>query len=117
MVYGAEVGSATIDICLIELAACGEIAGILSHQLLPGPNPVVAISDTDPQKLVMSPAQLSAAKEIWILASGSSTAEYVLRASTSEPSPAAAYLTGLEHATWMVDQDAASLLPFHECRL
>jgi 6-phosphogluconolactonase len=115
--YGVEVASADIDISLVEMTACGKIANIPAHLLPQSANPVVAMPDADPPKLIMTNPGLSATKEMWILASGTASAECLARIAAGDPSLPATYFACLPHATWMVDQEAASLLPFHECRL
>lgn len=115
--YSTEVTSAPIDLALVEVTNCGQISGLLSHQLPESPNAVVAVSDIDPQKIIMTPAHVSTAKEIWILASGPDIADCIFAAASGDLSVKVADLIGMDQATWMIDQDAASLLAFHECLL
>lgn len=113
--------NAPIDICLLELCASGQIAGIFPQHLDP-PSPALATGITDAplshrELITMTRAGLNTCREIWILATGDEAAPVLEKAFQHDPGLPASYLTGLESLLWLTDSAAASSLPFHHCTL
>jgi len=110
-----------IDICLLELCANGRVAGIFLPRLdSPLPSLVAGITDAPlehPELITMTRAGLNSCREVWILASGKDIAPVLKKTFDKDPDLPASYVTGKDSVRWLIDDAAASLLPFHHCTL
>jgi len=113
--------NAPIDICLVELCPSGQIAGVFPHHLDPrAPGLAAGITDaplSHRELVTMTRNGLNTCREIWVLATGEAVAPVLDKALRHDPEIPAGYLTGREAVKWILDSDAASLLPFHHCTL
>jgi len=110
-----------IDICLLELQPTGQIAGIFPQHINP-PSPALVAGVTDAplshsELITMTRAGLNTCRELWILACGTDVAPVLKKTIDKDPGLPASYLTGQESVRWLIDSQAASLLPFHHCTL
>jgi len=110
-----------IDICLLELAPTGRIAGICpGHVGMSSQALAIGVTDAPlnhPDLVTLTLAGLNTAREIWILASGAQVAQTFLEALGRNPALPSSHVTGAKSMVWLADADASSLMPFHQCTL
>lgn len=113
--------AAPIDLCLVELSAQGQIAGIFPRHLKkPSADLVAGVTDAPlkhRQLVTMTRAGLNSCREIWILATGAEVAPKVRQVADHDPTLPASYLVGSDSLLWLADTAATSELPFHHCTL
>ncbi|MDR0487817.1 MAG: 6-phosphogluconolactonase [Propionibacteriaceae bacterium] len=120
--YAQElIESPRIDICLAELTANGQIAGIFpQHLISPVSSLVAGITDAPlvhSEVVTMTRAGLNTCREVWLLAQGEQVAPIIERTANHDPHIPASYIKGSETLLCLTDTAAASRLPFHHCSL
>jgi 6-phosphogluconolactonase len=110
-----------IDICLLEMTANGQIAGLFPDSKATGSSTLTAgIHDAPldfPELITMTTAGLNSCREIWILAHGKDMAPLLDELQRHHSPTPAGELTGREIVLFLTDIDAASSLQFHSCEL
>jgi 6-phosphogluconolactonase len=118
--YAQEIAATTLDICLLELGPLGQVAGLFPGYRPTGNEAVIGLTDAPDgpaERVSLGLPTINAAREVWVLASGAQVAGLVAASFAGAPSLPSARLGGRERTWWFLDEPAASLLPFHECRL
>lgn len=119
--YAQELGDTRFDICLLNMAPDGHIADLYpgSAGLTEQTARVIGVLDAPnkPRERITCTLQtINESSEVWVLASGYGKSESVLAGLSGTEIPAA-LVRGQNRTHWLVDDRAASLLPYHECRL
>lgn len=114
---GDDGDTPTFDIVMLGIGPDGHYASLFpGHPALYDDRPVVAVRNAPkppPTRITLTLGPLRRTRDLWWVAAGSEKAEAVRDAmSGADPSRVpAAGLQGMSRTLWMLDQEAASLLP------
>lgn len=120
--YAKELGDTRFDLCLLGVGPDGHVASIFpGHPSEEGSTQsVIGVSDSPKppaERISLTVPALSHSGEVWFLVSGRDKAKAVRNALAGDEKLPAARVHGEEATVWLVDRDAASLLPYFECSL
>jgi 6-phosphogluconolactonase len=118
--YAKELGDTVFDLCLVGMGPHGSIGSIFSshpsHE--PTNQPVIGVSDAPldpPERISLTIDRINTSTEIWVLAGGAEKAEAVGRALAGDSELPAAQVAARGRTLWLVDEPAATQLPYFEC--
>lgn len=118
--YDKELGDTRFDLCLLGLGPDGHVASIFPNH--PSGEPtgqaVIGVSDAPkppPERISLTIARLNESDQVWFLVSGVEKSNALARSLAGDSSLPAARVAGRDRTLWLVDQAAASELPYFEC--
>lgn len=118
--YAKELDDTRFDLCLLGMGPDGHVASIFPDH--PSSEPtnqtVIGVSDAPKppaERISLTLPALNNSDEVWFLVSGLDKAPAVARAISGDVALPAARIHGGRRTLWLVDQDAASGLPYFEC--
>lgn len=120
--YAKELGDTTFDLCLLGMGPDGHVASIFPDHASgePTTQPVIGVSDSPkppPERISLTIPAINQSGEVWFLVSGTEKADALSRSLAGDTSLPAARVAGRDRTLWLVDQDAATELPYFDCRL
>lgn len=119
--YSREINGTVIDICLLGIGEDGHIASLFHGHPSFEPSQSLAVGVTDPPKpperVSLTLSTINRSREVWLFGSGAEKADPVARALRGDPTIPAAHVHGVEQTRWFLDEEAAALVPYHECGL
>ena len=119
--YARELGDTCFDICLLGVGTDGHVASVFpGHPSSEATSArVIAVPDapTPPERLSLTIPVLNKSSEVWFIATGADKAKVVAAGLARDESIPAGRVCGTEATVWLVDQAAASELPYFECSL
>ncbi|MGB7961544.1 MAG: 6-phosphogluconolactonase [Propionicimonas sp.] len=120
--YAKELGTTRFDLCLLGMGPDGHVASIFPGH--PSEEPagqlVIGVSDSPKppaERISLTTRAINRSGEVWFLVSGEDKADAVARALAGDQSLPAARVHGHHATVWLVDQAAASGLPYFECSM
>jgi 6-phosphogluconolactonase len=120
--YAKELGDTVFDICLLGVGPDGHVASIFpGHPSFePTTQAVIGVSDSPkppPERISLSVQTLAASREVWFLVVGADKAEAVARGLRGDPTIPAGVVRGRDLTVWLLDREAAAVLPYFACSL
>lgn len=120
--YAKELGDTRFDLCLLGMGPDGHVASIFPNHPSgePTTQPVIGVSDAPkppPERISLTIPRLNESEQIWFLVSGAEKANALARALAGDTSLPAGRVGGRSRTLWLVDQAAASELPYFDCSL
>lgn len=120
--YAKELGDTSFDLCLLGVGEDGHVASIFPGHPSDEAATAAVIGVMDAPKapaerISLTLPTLSASGEVWFLAAGAEKADSIARALAGDETIPAARVTGTQRTLWLVDQEAASKLPYYRCAL
>jgi 6-phosphogluconolactonase len=120
--YARELGDTRFDICVLGVGSLGQTASLYpGHPAMEATaQRVVAFADgPNPphERITLTTTGLSNSNQVWFFASGRDKAKWVKAALDGDRSLPAARINGIESTNWMIDRQAASMMPYFECSL
>jgi 6-phosphogluconolactonase len=123
--YADELGATRFDLCLLDFGDAGRLVGIYPGHpsLAVAQDPqtrvigVTGAPDAVPEQMSLTFAALNTADQIWIIVNGAHRAEPLVAALADDPTQPASFVRTTHGRTWLVDEDAARLLPTFHCSL
>jgi 6-phosphogluconolactonase len=114
--YAKEVEEAEIDICLLQLAPGGLIAGLPPHTAA---ERVIAVNDPalGLVQISLTESQLSQSAEVWMLACGPESAPAVTAVLNGDTDVPVGRVHGKAATVWLADRAATAGLPYFHCEL
>lgn len=118
--YAKELEDVTFDICLLGMGPDGHVASLFPDHpsFLETTRAVIGVTDAPkppPERISLTVPTLNSSREIWFLVAGDDKADAVRRSVNGDADVPAGVVRGRERTLWLLDRDAASLLPYHEC--
>jgi 6-phosphogluconolactonase len=118
--YAKELGDTRFDLVLLGMGEDGHVASVFPSHLSgePTTQTVIGVSDSPKlpgERISLTIGALSNSGQVWFLVSGEEKAAALRRALAGDDSIPAARVHGEEATLWLVDQAAASELPYFEC--
>lgn len=118
--YAKELGDTRFDLCLLGLGPDGHVASIFPDH--PSSEPtnqtVIGVSEAPKppaERISLTIPALSNAEQVWFLVSGAEKANALARALAGDTTLPAGRVSGQDRTIWLVDQAAASELPYFDC--
>ncbi len=120
--YAKELGDTRFDVCLLGLGPDGHVASIFPNHPSGDPTTqaVIGVSDAPkapPERISLTIPTINESDEVWFLVSGTEKSNALVRSLAGDTSLPAARVAGRERTLWLVDQSAASELPYFDCTL
>ncbi len=118
--YAKELGDTRFDLCLLGLGPDGHVASIFPNHPSSEPTtqPVIGVSDAPkppPERISLTIPTLNESSQVWFLVSGAEKSNALSRSLAGDTSLPAGRVAGRERTLWLVDQAAASELPYFDC--
>lgn len=118
--YAKELGDTVFDLCLLGMGPDGHVASIFPNHPSSEPTsqPVIGVSEAPkppPERISLTIDRMNTSAQVWLLVSGADKAEAVARALAGDSELPAAQVSGRERTLWILDEAAASQLPYFEC--
>lgn len=118
--YAKELADTRFDLVLLGMGEDGHVAALFPDHPSSEPTTqtVIGVSDSPrppSEQISLTVPALSRAGQVWFLVSGREKAASLRRALAGDLSLPAARVHGEEATFWLVDQAAASELPYFEC--
>ncbi|MCB0910670.1 MAG: 6-phosphogluconolactonase [Propionibacteriaceae bacterium] len=119
--YAKELGDTRFDLCLLGMGSDGHVASIFPNHPSSEPTaqPVIGVSDAPkppPERISLTIPTLNESSQVWFLISGTEKSNALARSLAGDTSLPAARVAGRDRTLWLVDQAAASELPYFDCR-
>ncbi len=118
--YDKELGATRFDLCLLGIGPDGHVASIFPHH--PSGEPtlqaVIGVSEAPkppPERISLTINRLNESDEVWFLVSGAEKSNAVARALAGDTSLPAGRVAGRRRTLWLLDEAAASELPYFDC--
>jgi 6-phosphogluconolactonase len=120
--YAKELGDTRFDLCLLGMGPDGHVASIFPNHPSSEPTTqaVIGVSDAPkppPERISLTIPTLNESGQVWFLVSGAEKSNALARSLAGDTSLPAARVAGRERTLWLVDQAAASELPYFDCTL
>ncbi|PKQ24829.1 MAG: 6-phosphogluconolactonase [Actinobacteria bacterium HGW-Actinobacteria-5] len=118
--YAKELGDTRFDLCLLGLGPDGHVASIFPNHPSSEPTtqPVIGVSDAPkppPERISLTIPTLNESSQVWFLVSGTEKSNALSRSLAGDTSLPAGRVAGRDRTLWLVDQAAASELPYFDC--
>jgi 6-phosphogluconolactonase len=118
--YAKELGDTRFDLCLLGMGPDGHVASIFPNHPSGDPTtqPVIGVSDAPkppPERISLTIPRLNESDQVWFLVSGAEKSNALARSLAGDTSLPAARVAGRDRTLWLVDQAAASELPYFDC--
>lgn len=118
--YAKELGDTRFDVCLLGMGPDGHVASIFPNHPSSEPTtqPVIGVSDAPkppPERISLTIATLNESSQVWFLISGAEKSNALTRSLAGDTSLPAGRVAGRDRTLWLVDQAAASELPYFDC--
>ncbi len=118
--YAKELGDTIFDVCLLGMGPDGHVASIFPHHPSgePTTQPVIGVSDAPkppPDRISLTIDRINTSAQVWLLVSGTEKAEAVSAALGGDTTLPSARVAGRQQTIWLLDDAAASRLPYFEC--
>ncbi len=118
--YAKELGDTRFDLCLLGMGPDGHVASIFPNHPSSEPTTqsVIGVSDAPkppPERISLTIAKLNESSQVWFLVSGAEKSNALARSLAGDTNLPAARVAGRDHTLWLVDQAAASELPYFDC--
>ncbi len=118
--YAKELGDTRFDLCLLGMGPDGHVASIFPNHPSSEPTtqPVIGVSDAPkppPERISLTIPTLNESSQVWFLISGAEKSNALTRSLAGDTSLPAARVAGRDRTLWLVDQAAASELPYFDC--
>ena len=119
--YAKELGETQFDLCLLGLGPDGHVASIFPNHPSSEPTtqPVIGVSEAPKapaERISLTIPTLNASRQVWFLVSGAEKSNALARSLAGDTSLPAARVAGRERTLWLVDQPAATELPYFDCQ-
>ena len=120
--YAKELGATRFDLCLLGMGPDGHVASIFpGHPAEESSGHLVmGVSDSPlppTERISLTTRAMNRSGEVWFIVSGEDKADAVARALTGDHSLPAARVHGHRATVWLLDQAAASRLPYFDCSM
>lgn len=120
--YAKELGDTRFDLCLLGMGPDGHVASIFPNHPSSEPTTqaVIGVSDAPkepPERISLTIPTLNESGQVWFLVSGAEKSNALTRSLAGDTSLPAGRVAGRERTLWLVDQAAASELPYFDCTL
>lgn len=120
--YAQELGDTEFDVLVLGMGVDGHVASIFPHHASSEPTSKRAIGVQDAPKapserISLTVPTLNRARTTLLLVSGTEKARAVAESLAPDAVLPAAQVRGRAETLWFVDEDAAALLPYHDCEL
>lgn len=118
--YAKELGDTRFDLVLLGMGTDGHIASIFPRHPSgePTAQSVIGVSDSPKrpsERISLTVNTLSRSAQVWFLVSGAEKAAALRQALAGDQELPAARVHGADETVWLVDQAAATELPYFEC--
>jgi 6-phosphogluconolactonase len=119
-IYAKELGDTVFDLCLVGMGPQGSIGSVFSNHpsAEPSNQPVIGVSDAPldpPERISLTIDRINTSTEIWVLAGGAEKADAVGHALAGDITLPAAQVSARGRTLWLIDEPAATQLPYFEC--
>jgi len=120
--YAKELGDTVFDVCLLGMGPDGHVGSIFPGHPSSEPTnqPVIGVSDSPkppPDRISLTVARMNTSAEIWVIVNGAEKANALSRALAGDDKLPAGHVNAQGRTLWLVDEAAASSLPYYECSL
>lgn len=118
--YAKELGDTAFDICLLGMGPDGHVASIFPNHpsFEPSAHSVIGVNDSPfppDERISLTVPTLNRSAEVWYLVAGDDKADAVRRSLAGDAEVPCGVVRGREQTLWLLDQPAASAVPYHTC--
>ncbi len=118
--YAKELGDTRFDLCLLGMGPDGHVASIFPNHPSSEPTTqsVIGVSDAPkppPERISLTIPTINESSQVWFLVSGTEKSNALSRALAGDTSLPAGRVAGRDRTLWLIDQAAASELPYFDC--
>lgn len=119
--YDKELGDTRFDLCLLGMGPDGHVASVFPNHPSgePSSQAVIGVSDAPKpprERISLTIGRLNESDEVWFLVSGTEKSNAVARSLAGDTTLPAARVGGSNRTVWLLDQAAASELPYFDCQ-